>query len=225
MRKSKKSPQAELNFSSKRGGKRKGAGRKKKLEGQPNHVKRPEISGKAPLHITLKLQSGIQSPRSLEGMDNFQNAFAKAAKLGLKVIHFSLQSNHAHIIAEVMNNEALERGMKSLTVAIAHAINTARKTAGAVFLGRYHLHPLKTPKEVKNALKYVLFNFSKHLGIKPTLDPFSSVFGFKDLEKLMGKDTFEKLKQIRPPKWLRESLSRLFPPTTWLLRSGWQRAR
>lgn len=223
--KDKKSPQAELDFSSKRGGKRRGAGRKKKLQGQPNHVKRPEFAARDPLHITLKLQPGIQSLRSLDRINAFQAAFNAAAKLGLKVIHFSLQSNHAHLIAEAANNSALERGMKSLTVAIAHAINRARKAAGAVFLGRYHLHVLKSPTEVKNALKYVLFNLSKHMGTKPSLDPFSSAFGFKDLEKLMGKDTFERLKTVRPPKWLVGVLSNLPTPNTWLLRKGWERGR
>jgi hypothetical protein len=58
-----------------------------------------------------------------------------------------------HFIIEADNNRILEAGMRSLTVTLAKGIKK-----GKVQLERYHLHVLKTIRETKNAIHYVLFN-------------------------------------------------------------------
>lgn len=41
-------------------------------------------------------------------------------------------------------------------------LNALMDRRGPVFSDRYHAHPLRTPTEVRNALTYVLGNFSSH---------------------------------------------------------------
>ena len=177
------------------GGKRRGAGRKKVLTSEPSHAKRPEVSPKISLGITMKLMPGLPSLRSLRHLKSFKKAMNSAKELGLRVTHFSLLSNHAHLIIEAESNEALERGMKSLTVTLAAAINRLRLRSGPVFKGRFHLHKLKTPKEVRRAIEYVVYNFAKHLGVTKFVDAFSS--------EAEGAETS--------------------PPGSWLLTEGWRR--
>ena len=52
--------------------------------------------------------------------------------------------------------------MKSIAARFALAVNRALKRQGAVLLDRYHFRVLKTPTEVRNALRYVLLNARKH---------------------------------------------------------------
>ena len=90
---------------------------------------------------------------------------------GLRILHYSVQSNHMHFIIEADNNKILERGMRSLTVTIAKGIKK-----GKIQLERYHLHVLKTIKETKNAIHYVLFNEQKHSRKKSIeIDAYSSL--------------------------------------------------
>lgn len=179
----------------KHGGKRKGAGRKKILAGEPSHAKRPKVSMKEPLGITMKLKTGLSSLRSMRHLKSFKKAMNSAKKFGVSVTHFSLLSNHAHLVVEVENNRALECGMKSLTVTLAAAINRLRLRNGPVFQGRFHLHKLKTPTEVRRAIDYVVHNFTRHLKIEKFTDAFSSAAD--------GAETS--------------------PPRSWLLREGWRR--
>jgi REP element-mobilizing transposase RayT len=66
---------------------------------------------------------------------------------GLKVLHFSLQSNHLHLLVEAPNNEILTRAMRSLSVTFSKGIGKGR-----VQLERYHLHVLRSLKETRNAV-------------------------------------------------------------------------
>jgi hypothetical protein len=78
-------------------------------------------------------------------------------------VHYSIQSNHAHLIVEADNAAALGRGMKSLAARFARAVNRALGRSGPVLYDRYHLHSLRTPREVRRALAYVLLNARKHV--------------------------------------------------------------
>jgi hypothetical protein len=57
---------------------------------------------------------------------------------------------------------AMGRGMKSIAARFARAVNRVFQRCGSVLFGRYHLHALRTPREVRNALAYVLLNARKH---------------------------------------------------------------
>src|SRR5690606_23810810 len=50
-----------------------------------------------------------------------------------------------------------------LSIRIAKAVNRVLNRCGKVFGDRYHARALKTPRETRFALRYVLLNIKKHL--------------------------------------------------------------
>jgi len=78
-----------------------------------------------------------------------------------------VQRDHLHLVVEAANREALARALHALAIRIARAINRVLGRKGRVFADRYHLRILKTPTEVKNALRYVLENRWKHHPARP----------------------------------------------------------
>jgi hypothetical protein len=80
----------------------------------------------------------------------------------MRVVHFSLQRNHLHLIVEAKDKETLARGMQGLGSILARRINRLQGQSGALWDERYHARALKTPREVRNALAYVLGNWQKH---------------------------------------------------------------
>ena len=73
-----------------------------------------------------------------------------------------MQRNHLHLLVEAEDKHALRRGLVGLQVRLAKAINRIARRAGRVFVDRYHAEVLSTPRQVRNALVYVLNNAKKH---------------------------------------------------------------
>ncbi len=140
---------------------------------------------------------GLQRQRAAVGHD-------------FRVIAFSVQDDHVHLIVEAKDKARLAAGARALGIRLAHAVNGVLGRRGRVIGDRYHVRTLRTPREVKFALVYVLQNFKKHQPHAPTaLDPCSSAAwfdGFRDAIVSTDADT-----------------SPTHPPRTWLLRLGWRR--
>ena len=79
-----------------------------------------------------------------------------------RVVLYSIQRDHVHIIVEAAEKDALGRGMKAVASRLARAVNRVFGRSGAVMDGRYHLRVLGSPREVRNAIAYVLLNARKH---------------------------------------------------------------
>jgi hypothetical protein len=98
--------------------------------------------------------------------------------------------------------------MRGLAIRTARAINRAVCRHGAVWADRFHARALATPREVRNALVYVLQNWKKHEPGAAGIDPRSSgewFVGWRDvLPCVRGR-------------------SPVAAPRTWLLRRGWWR--
>ncbi len=141
-----------------------------------------------PAHVTLRLRPSVPSLRTVPIVRELERSFRVArARPGFRLVHYSLQGNHAHLIVEARDRDALGRGMKSIAARIARAVNRIAKRTGPVLADRYHLRMLPTPKEVRNALRYVLLNARRHLAEKTRaavrtknelLDPASSAQWF-----------------------------------------------
>jgi hypothetical protein len=131
----------------------------------------------------------------------------------MRLIHFSVQRDHIHLIVEARHTTALSRGVQGLSVRIARALNRMMHRRGKVFADRFHHRPLKSPRQVRNALSYVLCNARKH-GLAPRkhewLDPYSSARAF-DGWRSIDRD--------------RECVAALIvaDARTWLLVIGWRR--
>ncbi|MGZ3723349.1 MAG: hypothetical protein ACXVA9_10485 [Bdellovibrionales bacterium] len=204
------------------GGKRRGAGRPNRT-GQVSHAKRERVDFKKPLHITLKLKKGVANLRNRQTLMNFRNAVNSAKPFGLNVIHYSLQNDHVHLIVEAKDSASLGNGMKSLCCRVGKAVRKIAGGTGAVFMGRFHMHVLKTPTEMKRALEYVLLNTAKHMKHLEHIDEFSSGVAFAEWRKLIGRRLSGLIEsQVRKaPSVFRE----LSAPQSWLCREGWMRAR
>jgi len=94
-------------------------------------------------------------------------------RFGFRLVHYSVQGNHLHLLVEVQDRRALSRGMKGLGVRIARGLNRVMRRRGAVLDDRYHEHVLRTPTEVRHARHYLLQNARKHYGLAG-LDPCAS---------------------------------------------------
>lgn len=198
------------------GGKRKDAGRKPKGEkAGVSHAQRPALSGHHPVLITMRRLDRLWSLRSKRSYTRIRAACERLRETregGFRVAQFSVQGNHLHLVVEAEGREQLSRGMQALAISIAKRLNRMMGRRGSVFADRYHARILRTPREVRYALNYVLNNARKHFG-KPrrAFDRFCSgayfdgwVRGTRGQEAVTG-----------PPP-----ISR---PRSWLLRVGWRK--
>ena len=197
------------------GGKRPGAGRKRSLP-RPGvaHRGRSELAARHPVHVTIRLRAGLPTLRARKVAAVVRSCLAAAAeRFEARLIHYSLQREHLHMLMEAADARALARAVKGLSIRIAKAMNRLTGARGQVVPDRYDARILKSPLEVKRALVYVLQNARKHLGkqglrIPWAVDPFSSAATFDGWSQPVAPAT------EAPP---------LPHARTWLLRVGWRR--
>jgi hypothetical protein len=107
--------------------------------------------------------------------------------------------------------------MRATAIRIAKGLNRMMGRSGPVFADRYHTHSLKTPREARNALAYVLLNDRSHAArrgerVGPGApDRFSSAAAF---------DGWRNVPRAESDATERAVTSQ---PRTWLLREGWRR--
>jgi len=126
----------------------------------------------------------------------------------MRVVHFSVQADHLHLVVEAPDRDSLCRGGKGLAIRLSWAINRVLGRKGRVWGDRYHVTELATPRQVRHALVYVLMNWKKHRRGSRGLDPRSSALQFDGWART-----------VPPPP---ERLD-LAAPLTWLLSRGWRR--
>ena len=165
------------------GGWRPGAGRKKGRKDVAHEV-REDFDARCPQHITLRVVPGV-SLRKEWLLPTIHGAIRDSQRTDFRVVEFNDLGNHLHVVGEADNADALASGMNGLEVRLAKRLNRKLKRRGKLFAGRYHARPLRTPTEVRNALRYVLLNARHHAAERgETLspgwfDPFSSAPWFK----------------------------------------------
>jgi REP element-mobilizing transposase RayT len=99
---------------------------------------------------------------------------------GFRVVEFSVQTTHLHLIVEADDRRALSRGMQGLKVRLARRLNPLFGRRGKLFTERYHARQIRTPREARSTLCYVLKNARKHAAERGQrfaqnwIDPFSS---------------------------------------------------
>ena len=166
-----------------RGGRRPGAGRPKKRPSRVSHLAREKFK-KKPVHITLKMRGDVGDLRTDRRFREIQRAlFIACDRRGMRLLQFSIQGNHIHLVVEAVDQKQLGKAMQALAIRLAKGVNRVSAREGTVFAERYHAHVLKTPAEVRNTVHYVLYNKQKHrrdrgLETQPwDLDEFSSASG------------------------------------------------
>jgi len=201
------------------GGRRDGAGRKPGGATKVSRRPRPSHSRHHPAHVTLRLVDGLENLRKPSQLRVVREALADSKeKFGFRLNQFSIQHNHLHMVTEAQDKRALARGLQGLAIRVAKRINRRLGRRGKVFADRYHARALRTPREVRNALLYVLSNARKHAGRRPALwlDPCSSALffdGWRPGPYLEG--VLLHVDDRGPPP--------VAEPKSWLLRIGWRR--
>jgi REP element-mobilizing transposase RayT len=189
------------------------------------HRERERIPGACPVHVTVRVREDVPSLRSRRLVREVQRSLARACERGeFRVAHYSLQHDHAHLIVEARGKEALARGMKSVGARLARAVNRVFERSGPVLDGRFHHRVLRTPREVRNALAYVLLNARRHWakargGRRPhvRLDAASSARWFDGWQRAWRE-------RLGPSGGVGAAGAReVAPAHTWLLRVGWRR--
>ena len=123
------------------GGKREGAGRKRSSPmRRVAHGARPELAARHPVHVTLRIVRGVPSLRVRQTYRALEGALrAGRERFGLRLVQFSVQSNHVHMLVEADGRASLSRGMQGLVVRMARALNRTWKRTGTVFADRSHV--------------------------------------------------------------------------------------
>jgi putative transposase len=92
-----------------------------------------------------------------------RSCLVRLARRGLlSVVHFSIQRDHVHMIVEAADGTELARGIQGLASGIARAVNRTVGRRGRFWRDRYHRQDLRSPRQMRNAIVYVLQNFRKH---------------------------------------------------------------
>ena len=164
-----------------------------------------------PLLVTARIAAGLPSLRRANAMKLLLAALSAASdRHGMRIIHYSVQGNHLHLIVEAEDRECVARGMNALLGPLARALNKLWGRSGQVFPQRYHDEVISTPTQARNALRYVLQNGKKH-GLVPrsSIDPCSSA------------PLFDGWKQR--PSIPAMPMAAIAPASAWLLTTGWRR--
>ncbi len=131
-----------------------------------------------------------------------------------RLLHYSFQSDHVHLIVEAEDHEALGRGMNAISSRIARAAHRAFEISGKVLSGPYHAHLLRSANEVHRAIAYVLLNIRKHWSQKHRraprvqIDEASSARWFEGFSRQLPAD--------------RAGVCEVSRPRCWLLSRGWR---
>ena len=203
------SRQETLHFRT-RGGRRVGAGRKPVgRRAGVSHRRRPFHERRHPVHVTMRCVPGLPSLRTTALCPVLQRALAAGSRDDFRIVHFTVQTNHVHLLIEADGTPALGRGMQGLGIRLAKAINRELHRHGRIWSDRYHCRTLRTPREVRNGLIYVLFNGRKHRVSGPGIDPCSSGAWFRGWR--------QRIDAPRGP-------APVVRARTWLLSVGWRRS-
>jgi REP element-mobilizing transposase RayT len=195
---------------SKRGGKRKGAGRKAIVPGRQAHEERDVHKRANPVHVVLRVLKDVPRLRNRHIYHALRAAFAAASRETFRLVQYSVQGNHLHLIVEAEDKVALSRGMQGLAIRVARGVNKKVGRKGKVFFDRYFPQYMKFPQQVRRGLIYVLNNYLHHPNerVFGPVDPFSSAAHFDGWRE-------------EPP--VSDDARVCVPARTWLLTTGWQR--
>jgi REP element-mobilizing transposase RayT len=203
--------QLELSLPSSWGGARRNAGRKRSGRAMTPHRARPVQRAGEPTHVTLRAR--LAPLRSQFLFPSVRLALVRASRRDperFRIVHFSIQRDHVHLIVEAADKRALSSGIRGVSIRIARYVNDLLGRRGALWADRWHGHALRSPREVRNAIVYVLTNFRKHgrNARAETADPYSSAPWFDGW---------------REPGVATRPMAATFAAQTWLLRVGWRR--
>ncbi len=206
------------------GGKRRGAGRPASPRSSTPHRALGDHKARYPVHATLR--SSFRPLRSAHVFPSLKIALAATNRRdpeSFRILHFSVQHDHVHLIVEASDKRALSSGMRSIAIRIARTVNELVTRKGKFWADRWFGRALTSPRQVRNALVYVLQNFRKHarLRMPDGVDPYSSGLEFD------GWRGFSRGSTRAPPlagrvEWAPGGETPVAKARSWLAEVGWR---
>ncbi|HEY0254822.1 MAG TPA: transposase [Kofleriaceae bacterium] len=205
---------------------------KKGPRASERHEKRPVFASRHPIHVVVRAHEDVQPLRR----KNIYRAIRRATNVvarrtDMRIVYYSIQNSHIHLLVEAADKTALAKGMQSFGVSAARHINSelhleaqargdlgAIRRRGPVIADRYHARILKTPREVRNCISYVMNNWRHHradTGSRSEVDWYSSGPLFTGWQELEGR-------RIKLQAGFEPLVTKA--PESWLLSVGWRKA-
>ena len=139
-------------------------------QGHISHEARGAIDAKTPVHVTKKLVHHAGDMRAKIATEKVIECLLAQRTRGLngegdarfRVVHYSIQSTHIHLICEAESEKDLSRGMHALSRRITHALNKLWNRKGKLWAERYHVVAVRTGRQMRRLLHYVFENYRKH---------------------------------------------------------------
>ena len=231
-------PQLALALPRGRGGARPGAGRPRSGKSNVAHRKRPTLSRHEPVLITIRLVRRLPRLRGRRPFEVIERALRATNETGgLRLVQYSVQDEHLHLMAEARPEEApagsvprvadsrrratrlVTSRMRGFGVRLARRLNKLFGRRGQLIAERYHTLVLRTPRAVRNAYVYLFGNRRKHLAQAGRTFPGRWIDPFAGGVFFGGWRT--------PPDemstWAGHDPPPIVTPRTWLARCGWLR--
>jgi len=161
-----------------------------------------------PVHVTLR--AGLRILRTQRVARTLLSGLRDSNRDSFRIVQYSVQENHIHLIVEADDTKTLTSGVRGLMVRMARRVNRLLRRHGRFWSDRWHGRDLEGPRQVRNALVYVLQNHKKHADTA-VLDPLSSAASFDGFATAIPSG----FRSVGPPC--------VAAARTWLLKIGWRR--
>jgi REP-associated tyrosine transposase len=202
------------------GGARPGAGRKpipRTERAYVPHIARPVVTKNRPVFARFDCVDGVASLRLKAHRRILEDIFADENRLGFRLVHYSIQSDHLLLLCEANDNPSMWRGLQRIGSRIARVLNKRLERSGRLFRERYFSNVVDNPEQAHDLLRHVLLRrheLAFEAGNKPVtdFDPNTSSAFFDGWKRPWAKGT-------RTP----EAGDPVLPPRSWLLREGWKK--
>jgi hypothetical protein len=119
------------------------------------------------------------------------------------------------MIVEAGSARDLACGLKAIAARFARGVNRVFRRTGRVLADRSHVHVLKTPREVRNAIAYVLLNARRHLAKRGRTIPATA-----RIDPASSGRWFSGWRTGAPEVLDRPAVA---TARTWLMNVGWRR--
>ena len=174
------------------------------------------MASRHPCHVTLKVEKDVPSLRTAKLVAELERSWREVCQRGrFRLVHYSIQSDHVHMIVEAGSTRDLACGLKAIAARLARGVNRVFRRAGRVLADRCHVHVLRTPHEVRNAIAYVLLNAQRHLAKRGQALP-----GVARMDPASSGRWFSGWRRRATPAHDPPAVA---APRTWLLSIGWRR--
>jgi len=190
-------------------------------------TRRPFLDARHPVHVSTRVVEGLPSLRGRRLWAAVRRGFVygcNAREGQFRIVHFSVQGRHIHVICEAHDRQALSCGVQGFKIRVAKTVNaTMGGRRGAVFAGRYHARIITNPTQCRHTLAYVLAN-ARHHGAA-----HAASYRRDRVAPCSSAATFNGWTVAQPRPWAHapptdtDGEPAVATPRTWLLRGGWRR--